>query len=157
MKTGSIGEDYNLLSAKEIQVDGTTVRIYVAMLAQDSDESRLTASRDLYGQVEKALHDQAPTVAAGTVVGTVDTAWGAKADVVAGADGRVVLWNGAAASATTRLALGDDWTAGGKAGSLSLKGPLGTADVDLKLGGALDGPGFLWRFTHPLELFGITR
>jgi len=161
IKTGTIGDGddtrYNLLSAKDVSDSDTVVRIYVAALGQDSDQGRVDASRALYAGIEAALKDQPQTVDKGTTLGTVDTAWGETTQVVAAEDGRVVLWNGASATATTKFSLGDEWKAGEKAGTLSLKGPLDSASVPLELRTALHGPSFWWRLTHPLELFGLTK
>ncbi|MCE4027709.1 D-alanyl-D-alanine carboxypeptidase [Microbacterium sp. Au-Mic1] len=161
IKTGTIGDGddtrYNLLSAKDVKDSDTVVRIYVAALGQGSDQGRVDASRALYAGIEAALKDQPQTVDKGATLGTVDTAWGETTQVVAAADGRVVLWNGASATATTKFSLGDEWKAGEKAGTLSLKGPLDSASVPLELRTALHGPSLWWRLTHPLELFGLTK
>ncbi|VXB57316.1 hypothetical protein MICRO8M_20141 [Microbacterium sp. 8M] len=161
IKTGTIGDGdatrYNLLSAKDVADGDTTVRIYVAALGQDSDEGRVDASRTLYADVEAALKNQPQTVPEGAILGTVDTAWGETSQIVAGADGRVTLWNGASASATTKFAIGENWKAGAKAGTLALKGPLDATTVPLELRTALKGPSLWWRLTHPLELFGLAR
>nr|WP_281370320.1 hypothetical protein [Microbacterium pseudoresistens] len=159
IKTGTIGEDeqelFNLLTAKEITVDGTTVRMFAAVVAQPDDASRYDGTAALYDEVEEALRNQAPTVAKGAVLGSVDTLWGEHVDVVAGDDARVVLWNGAAASGTTAFSLGDDWAEGAKAGTVTITGPLDSTDAELVLGSELHGPDFWWRLTHPLELFGL--
>ncbi|MGN8025371.1 D-alanyl-D-alanine carboxypeptidase family protein [Microbacterium sp. 22242] len=161
IKTGTIGDGddtkYNLLSAKDVPDGSSTVRIYADVLGETSDAGRVDASRKLYADVEAALKNQPQTVTKGTTLGTVDTAWGETTQVVAASDARVVLWNGASASATTRFALGDDWKAGDKAGTLTLKGPLDTATVPLALHTELQGPSLWWRLTHPLELFGLAR
>ncbi len=161
IKTGTIGDGadtrYNLLSAKDVTDGDATVRIYVAALGQDSDAGRVDASRALYAGLEAALKDQPQTVDKGATLGTVDTAWGETTQVVAADSARVVLWNGASATATTKFSLGKDWKAGEKAGTLSLKGPLDSASVPLELRTALHGPSFWWRLTHPLELFGLTK
>ena len=161
VKTGTIGEtgqeDFNLLSAKEITVDGTTVRIYASVLGQPDDEARYTASRSLYAEVEHALTDQAPAVRKGTLLGTVTTPWGEKADAVAAADARVALWNGATATATSAFSLGDDRKEGDRIGTLTVKGPVDAEDVAIELGSALHGPDLWWRMTHPLDLFGLNE
>ncbi|MDQ4215772.1 D-alanyl-D-alanine carboxypeptidase [Microbacterium capsulatum] len=161
IKTGTIGDgagtEYNLLTAKDVSDGSTTVRIYVTALGQPSSQSRVDVSRKLYADVEAALKDQPPTVIKGETLGRVDTAWGETTEVVAAADARVVLWNGAAAGATTQFALGKTWRAGDKAGTLALKGPLDSATVPLALRTTLNGPDFWWRITHPLQLLGLTR
>jgi D-alanyl-D-alanine carboxypeptidase len=161
IKTGTIGDGsdtrYNLLSAKDVPDGDAIVRIYVAALGQDTDAGRVDASRALYAGLEAALKDQPQTVDKGATLGTVDTAWGETTQVVAAESARVVLWNGASATATTKFSLGEGWKAGEKAGTLSLKGPLDSASVPLELRTALHGPSFWWRLTHPLELFGLTK
>ncbi|MBS1673767.1 MAG: D-alanyl-D-alanine carboxypeptidase [Actinobacteria bacterium] len=161
IKTGTIGDGdqtkYNLLSAKDIDDDGTAVRIYVAALGQPSDEGRVGASRTLYADVEAALKAQPQTVEKGTTLGTVDTAWGATTQVVAEESGRVTLWNDASAVAVTKFSIGTKWTAGEKAGTLKLKGPLDATEVPLELRTTIEGPSLWWRLTHPLVLFGLTK
>lgn len=159
VKTGTIGEDpdilYNLLSAKDIEIDGTTVRVYASVLGQADGEQRVAASRSLFTEVEAALKAQPQTVAKGDVLGTVRTMWGAEVPVVAAKDARVVLWNGAVASTAGSYALGEDWTQGADAGSLTVTGPLDDTTVAAELAEDIDGPSFWWRLTHPLELLGI--
>ncbi len=161
IKTGTIGDGadtkYNLLSAKDVADGSATVRIYADVLGETTDQGRVDASRTLYADVEAALKNQPQTVTKGTTLGTVDTAWGETTQVVAVKDARVVLWNGASASATTKFALGDEWKAGDAAGSLTLKGPLDSATVPLALRTELHGPDFWWRVTHPLQLFGLAK
>lgn len=155
LKTGTL-KVYSLLSAKDVAVDGITVRLYAAVLGQKNDKTRLSVSRDLYAQLEKALVP-APSVTAGTVAGAVTTAWGEKVDVVAAKDAAVVLWNGAAPAATVDVALHGQERKGDAVGTLTLTGPLNSARVDLVLDRAITGPDAWWRLTHPLELFGIGR
>lgn len=161
IKTGTIGDGpdtrYNLLSAKDVADGGTTVRIYVAAIGQDSDQGRVDASRALYADVEAALKNQPQTVSKGATLGAVDTAWGESTQIIATEDARVTLWNGASAAATTKFSLGEDWKAGEKAGTLALKGPLDATTVPLALRTTLEGPSLWWRLTHPFELFGLTK
>lgn len=161
VKTGTIGEtgqeDFNLLSAKEITVDGTTVRVYASVLGQPDDEARYTASRSLYAEVQHALTDKSPAVRKDALLGTVTTAWGEKVEAVAGADARVALWNGATATATSSFSLGEDWDEGARIGTLTVKGPLDAEDVQIELASALHGPDLWWRMTHPLDLFGLSE
>lgn len=153
IKTGTL-DFYNLLSAKQVTVGGTTVTILASVLGQPDHETRDAATRALFAQVEKELQP-APAVAKGTTVGQVDTLWGSPVGIVTASDATVVLWNGAAASASTSFALGDARDAGQKAGSLSASGPVDSATVDLVLAGDVEGPSPWWRLTHPLELFGL--
>ena len=154
IKTGTLS-GWNLLTAKDIDVNGTSVRLFAAVLGQDGDEERLAATRSLFAEVEAELAAQGTTVPAGTVVGSVSTEWGAETDLVTDADAQVTLWNGASATSDSVLELGDDTSAGATAGSLTLAGPLNQAETAVSLDAELPGPSIWWRLTHPLELFGL--
>ena len=60
-------------------------------------------------------------------------------------------------AATADLALGSKTTAGAKAGTLSAKGPVNTAETTVSLAKEVTAPSIWWRLTHPLELFGIDK
>lgn len=154
VKTGTLSH-WNLLTAKEVPVGDTTVRLFAAVLGQDSNDDRLAVTRSLFAGVEKALAEQPVSVPKGTVVGEVETAWGEKVELVTDADAKVVLWNGAAATATTELELGDSTEAGAKVGALTAKGPVDTAVTSVSLAEEIAPPSPWWRLTHPLELFGL--
>ncbi|WP_258184311.1 D-alanyl-D-alanine carboxypeptidase family protein [Microbacterium foliorum] len=156
VKTGTLGDSWNLLTAKVITLDDTTVRLYASVLGQADDAQRLTETRSLFAQVETALEQLPPAVAAGTVVGTVTTPWGATTDVVTDADADVVLWNGATAQASTDFSLGDNRESGDEVGTMTSAGPLNTVTTSLSLADDVDAPSPWWRLTHPLELLGIT-
>jgi D-alanyl-D-alanine carboxypeptidase (penicillin-binding protein 5/6) len=156
VKTGTLHESWNLLTAKDVKIGDTTLRLYASVLTQADDDMRLAETRSLFSQVESELQAQAPTVPEGTVVGTVDTLWGAPVDVVTDADADVVLWNGGTATATVEFDLDEKRKAGAEVGMLTATGPLNTASTALKLAGTVQEPSAWWRLTHPLELFGLT-
>ena len=157
VKTGTLYGDWNLLTAKDIPLGDTTVRVFTAVLGQDDSESRVAVTRSLFAEVEKALVDQPVSVPKGTVVGHVTTLWGDRVDVVTDADVRVALWNGAGATASTSLELGDETDAGAKVGTLTADGPLDDAETSISLTKELTQPSAWWRLTHPLELFGFDK
>jgi D-alanyl-D-alanine carboxypeptidase (penicillin-binding protein 5/6) len=154
IKTGTLATS-NLLSAKDVTIGDTTVRLFASVLGQPDDATRLEASRALYAQLEQELQLK-PSVTAGTLAGSVETAWGENVAVVADDDASVVLWNGGAGDVSTSYALGDRRDEGDTVGSLTVTGPLDTATVDLRLAEDIEGPSAWWRLTHPLELFGLT-
>ena len=156
VKTGTLHESWNLLTAKDVKIGDTTLRLYASVLTQADDDMRLAETRSLFSQVESELQAQAPTVPEGTVVGTVDTLWGTPVDVVTDADADVVLWNGGTATATVEFDLDEKRKAGAEVGTLTATGPLNTASTALKLAGTVQEPSAWWRLTHPLELFGLT-
>ena len=153
IKTGSL-DSYNLLSAKDLLVGDTTVRVYSAVLGQPDDAARLAASRTLYSEVEAALQPL-PSVTAGTVVGRVSTRWGEEVAIVTEDDADVILWNGGAGAVTTDFSLGDARDRGADVGTLSVAGPLDSAGTTLELAADIDPPSAWWRLTHPLDLFGL--
>lgn len=157
VKTGTLGESWNLLTAKDITVDDTTVHLYAAVLGQADDEQRLSETRALFAQVEAALTAQEPAVPKGTVVGTVTTLWGTTIDIVTAADSDVVLWNGAGAQSTPTFDLGDHRDDGDEVGTLLVAGPLDSVVTPLALDADVEGPDPWWRLTHPFELFGISE
>ncbi|UJP09914.1 D-alanyl-D-alanine carboxypeptidase [Microbacterium sp. KUDC0406] len=155
IKTGTLDGDWNLLTAKDVKVGDTTVRLSAVALGQDSDKERIAVNRALYAGVEKTLAEQSPTVPKGTVVGTIDTVWGERSDVVTDADAQVVMWNGSTAQAASTLDLGDARNAGAAVGSLTVTGAIDTAKTDVSLKSTVDAPSAWWRLTHPLDLFGL--
>ncbi|WP_050722200.1 D-alanyl-D-alanine carboxypeptidase family protein [Microbacterium sp. GCS4] len=157
VKTGTLGDSWNLLTAKDIVVDDTTVRMYAAVLGQVDDEQRLSETRALFAQVEASLAAQEPAVEKDAVIGTVTTLWGETVDIVADADTPIILWNGVGAQATPTFDLGDRREGGDEAGTLLVSGPLNSVVTPLSLAEDVDGPSPWWRLTHPLELFGLTE
>ena len=153
VKTGTL-DAWNLLSAKDVAIGDTTVRLYASVLGQPDDAARLAASRAIYAQLEQELQLK-PSVTAGTVAGIVETRWGDKVDVVSSGDTSVILWNGGVGTVATTFSLGDARDSGDTVGSLQVTGPLDGAAVDLKLAADVSDPSPWWRLTHPLDLFGL--
>ncbi|MDQ1171947.1 D-alanyl-D-alanine carboxypeptidase (penicillin-binding protein 5/6) [Microbacterium testaceum] len=153
VKTGTL-DAWNLLTAKDITVGGTTVRAYAAVLGQPGPDSRNQASRDLFARIEQELQPS-PSLTAGTVVGKVESLWAPDVDVVTATDATVVLWNGAEAKTSTSFDLGDAREPGETVGSLTATGPVDADTVEVELTGELEPPSPWWRLTHPLDLFGL--
>lgn len=153
VKTGSL-EGFNLLTAKDVTIDGTAVRLTASVIDQDDPETRDAESRRLLADLEVAL---APTnaVPAGTAVGNVATVWGAQAELRTATDSTLILWNSATGTTAAQLDLGDEWDKGTKAGALTVTGPLNERVTDVVLASDLPGPSAWWRLTHPLELWGL--
>lgn len=155
IKTGTL-VGWNLLASKDVTIGETTVHLFATALNQADDEQRLAATRSLFAETEAALRSQAPVVTKGTVVGEVTTPWGAEVDLITSADASVVLWNGAPATPTTAVDLGEEREQGDAVGALTAVGPIDSATTPVVLADDLDGPSPWWRLTHPLELLGIT-
>ena len=154
IKTGTL-VGWNLLTAKDVTIDDTTVHLFAAVLNQQDDAQRLASTRSLFAEMEAALNAQAPTVPQGTVVGQVETEWGETVDIVTESDARVVLWAGASATATPAFDLGDVRDQDGAVGTLTTAGPLNTSTTTIALADDIEGPSAWWRLTHPLELLGL--
>ena len=154
LKTGSLTDLYNLLAAKVQPVGDTTVRVYAVALAQPDDAARDSETARLLNEVaaEASVPTTLPT---GTLVGTVTTKWGATAQVVTTGDLSLLLWNAQAAPVASDLALGDARAGGSEVGTVSMKGPLGTASTTARLTADIPDPDAWWRLTHPLQLFGL--
>lgn len=155
VKTGTL-DAWNLLTAKDITVGGTTVRAYAAVLGQPGPDSRNEAARTLFTRIEEELQPQ-PSVTAGTLVGKVETLWGPDIDLVTASDATVVLWNGGSAQTSARFDLGDSREAGDTVGTFTATGPVDASTVDVQLAAEVEPPTPWWRLTHPLDLFGLNR
>ncbi|WP_264632085.1 D-alanyl-D-alanine carboxypeptidase family protein [Microbacterium hydrothermale] len=155
VKTGTL-DAWNLLTAKDITVGGTTVRAYAAVLGQPGPDSRNEAARTLFTRIEEELQPQ-PSVTAGTLVGKVETLWGPDIDLVTASDATVVLWNGGSAQTSARFDLGDSREAGDTVGTFTATGPVEASTVDVQLAAEVEPPTPWWRLTHPLDLFGLNR
>lgn len=156
IKTGTL-VGWSLLTAKDVTIDDTTVRLYAAVLNQDDNDQRLAVTRQLFDEVEAALNDAAPIVSAGTVVGEVTAQWGERVDVVTDADAEVVLWNGAAGTTNVAFDFDEQQAEGDVIGTLTATGPIDSAEIGVSLAEELNGPTPLWRLTHPLDLLGISN
>ena len=154
LKTGSLAAFYNLLAAKDITVGSTPVRVYATALGQPTAEARDQETARLLSEVTAEVSTPL-TLPAGTLAGVVSTAWGATANIVTDADAAVILWNGAAATTTTTLDLGQARTANAAVGQVLVRGPLGGATVGVHLTADIPDPDAWWRLTHPLQLWGL--
>ncbi|MET0736496.1 MAG: D-alanyl-D-alanine carboxypeptidase [Microbacterium sp.] len=153
LKTGTL-DTYNLLSAKNVTVGDTVVRMYASVLGQPDDATRLAASRALYAQLEAELQPR-PSVEGGTTIGHVTTPWGEQVAIITAGDADVILWNGGSGAVTTAFDLGDSRERGEKVGTLSVDGPLNGVTVDAVLAHDIPDPSPWWRLAHPLQLLGL--
>jgi D-alanyl-D-alanine carboxypeptidase (penicillin-binding protein 5/6) len=158
VKTGTLlagsREQWNLLTAKDITIGQTTVRVYSAVLGQPNEQLREDISRDLLAQVERSLQPGA-SVAAGTAVANVSTRWGARAEIVAAEDASVVLWDRGLPAVESDYDIEVDLADGAEVGELTATGPFDSTSVPLVLEGDVPGPDLFWRLTHPLDLIGL--
>lgn len=154
IKTGTL-DGWSILTAKDVTVGETTVRLVAAVLNQGGNDERLAVTRSLIAEVEAALNEVAPAIPAGTVVGEVETLWGTSVEIVTDDDATVLLWNGTSADADVTLALDDERTAGDEVGTLFVSGPVDDVEVNVSLAEEITDPSPWWRLTHPIELLGV--
>jgi D-alanyl-D-alanine carboxypeptidase (penicillin-binding protein 5/6) len=145
---------WNLLTAKNVQVGGTTVQLYAAVLGQPDDVGREEVSRRLLEGAEEGLQP-VPAVAAETPVAHIATEWGASSEVVVAQDALIIPWEGAAAEAEPSYELEVGTLAGEEVGSLVVTGAFDETTVPLTLTEDVAAPSFWWRLTHPLALLGL--
>jgi len=154
IKTGGLIGSYNLLAAREVTVGETTAYAIAAVLDQPTEGLRGTEAAKLLDQVADELSTPT-TLAAGTSIGSVSTAWGTDAEILTAGDAPVILWNEARVEADTVIELGGARDKGDTVGELRLEGPLDSSQTELVLSADLGEPDMWWRFTHPLELWGF--
>lgn len=152
VKTGTL-VGWNLLTAKDVTVNDTEVRLYASVLNQVDNDERLAVTRSLFASIEASLAATEPAVPGGTIVGTVSTPWGTTVDAITDDDANVVLWNGAAATTAVSFDLDDQRS--GEIGTLTVTGPVDDEEISVSFAEELTGPSPLWRLTHPMELLGL--
>ena len=165
VKTGSLTQQrsglgvpyWNLLAAKDITLGDTTVQLSVVVLGQPDDDARVAAAESLFAQVETQLNAPGPSVAAGTLAGTVHTVWGETVDIVTDEATRVITWNGVGATNRIALDLGESREAGETVGTVTSVGPVDTSVTTVSLAESIEGPSIWWRLTHPIELLGLGK
>src|SRR5690606_40909263 len=96
-------------------------------------------------------------MAAGTVVGTVTTPWGASTNVIAADTAELSLWNGEEAEVTVDYDVDLGTAAGTEVGTVTITGEFGTTTVPLTTTKELPRPSVEWRLSHPLELLGLGK
>lgn len=153
IKTGTL-DAWNLLSAKELAVGTSTVRVYAAVLGQPGPDERDQASRDLLARLTEEVQART-SVPAGTVVGRVSTLWGDDVGIVTAEDAINVLWNGGRADPSSTFDLGEARAEGDTVGTLTTTGPLDIDVVEARLATEVEPPSPWWRLTHPLDLLGL--
>ncbi len=152
IKTGSLSA-YSLLVAKDVTIDGVTVRLYAAALEQTSHANRDAAARALLTELQADVV-ASPALTSGTTVATVTTVWGATTSLVTSGDLSVLGWNGSIPSVAAQFDLGAARDAGDTVGTVTANGPLNTSTAKVTLSAPLVDPSPWWRLTHPLQLLG---
>src|SRR5699024_12128742 len=87
-----------------------------------------------------------------TILGTVTTPWGGRADIVADDTASLILWNGEEADVDIDFTVKTGDTEGKTVGSVTITSALDSTEVELVMTDDLPRPSLGWRLTHPLEL-----
>jgi D-alanyl-D-alanine carboxypeptidase (penicillin-binding protein 5/6) len=148
IKTGfglNAGADF--LFAASATIDGHDLTVYGCVMGQPTLDIAFNAAEALIRTMQANLKMR-PIVARNDVVGSYETPWGSRADLVATADLTMVEWPGMILHERldTKTLLVDGPVAGGTpAGTLHVVVGDQQGDVPLVTSGSLDPPGFTWR------------
>jgi len=148
IKTGfglNAGADF--LFAASATIDGHDLTVYGCVMGQPTLDIAFNAAEALIRTMQANLKMR-PIVARNDVVGSYETPWGSRADLVATADLTMVEWPGMILheSLDTKTLLVDGPVATGTpAGTLHVVLGDQQGDVPLVTSGSLDPPGFTWR------------
>ena len=167
IKTGHLNTweyvSYNLMTAADVPLStepgGDTVRVYSVVTGQPEPTEETPfgqQTRDLLQAVTDAL-EPVEAMAAGTVVGTVTTPWGASTNVIAADTAELSLWNGEEAEVTVDYDVDLGTEAGAEVGTVTIAGEFGSTTVPLTTTKELPRPSIEWRLSHPLELLGFGK
>jgi len=124
------------IGTQDIPLTGT-------VMGASSLDSALHGAVQLNDSLQRQF-EQITVTTPGQKVGSMHTAWGARADIVADKL-ELVRWKATAVSQTHRL---DTAKRSGTIGSLRVSAGPNHAQTELKLGTAVTGPTFWWRLTR---------
>jgi D-alanyl-D-alanine carboxypeptidase (penicillin-binding protein 5/6) len=159
VKTGTTDEaGYCLLFSADYVVEGETLQL-VGVVLGAADTPALQASVLQLLQSAESGFQTVQVVAAGDVLGSYSTAWGARADAVAAETVTTTVWSSASVAADVQLEQLDAGAAGDEVGTAryAIEGvTLGSGEVTvpLRLDAELEGPDLGWRLANPGRLFG---
>lgn len=164
IKTGHLDEwnvvSYNLMTAKDIESDddeADPIRVYSVVMGQPTPTEERpygAESREVLDAVTERLQP-VDAMAEQTILGTVTTPWGGRADIVADDTASLILWNGEEADVDIDFTVKTGDTEGKTVGSVTITSALDSTEVELVMTDDLPRPSIGWRLTHPLELLGF--
>jgi D-alanyl-D-alanine carboxypeptidase (penicillin-binding protein 5/6) len=149
IKTGTLNSaGASLLFSSTYNINGTNIR-FIGVILDGPSHPVIDAQISRLVRQARAAFTQVRLVSEGQKIGSYSTAWGAHADILAGASRSVVVLGGTPVSEQTLT----NTIVTGKKGSI-----VGTATftvgstkvtVPLKLATTIVDPGPVWRLTHP--------
>ncbi|ROR79996.1 D-alanyl-D-alanine carboxypeptidase (penicillin-binding protein 5/6) [Plantibacter flavus] len=155
IKTGTDDESGAcILFAATIPVGTRSVTVVGVILGADSRAERDSAALGVVRSISAGFHE-APLITAGEVVGTYQTPWGQRADLVATESVSVLLWQDATVTTTAETSPITTVTQDTRVGTLTFSLPAAssggarTVDVPLHVTSGITYPDPWWRLTHP--------
>lgn len=154
LKTGTtFPNGYSLVAAQHQDFGGRDlVAIAVTMDRADSD-MRATDTRAVLAAASSTGWPVQFTTA-GERIGTVTTWTGAKVPLLAAGDIATTLVPGESASRSITFDALGSGAKGAEVGEILSAAPAGDESVAVVTDAAIEEPNFIWRFTHPREVFG---
>ena len=154
IKTGTLdGSGACLLFSAVVNIDGLSQITVVGAILGGLDHGTVDNDvRKLLASIKAGFH-KVPLITKGTVLGSYTTPWKDGAGIVAADDASVLTWSDTPITSTVKVEPVTAGRSGTKVGSLTFVAGKSTLRVPLELKGAIAGPGWSWRLTHPVELF----
>jgi D-alanyl-D-alanine carboxypeptidase (penicillin-binding protein 5/6) len=129
-------------------VDGAPVRVYGAVLGQDTLADAFASTNALINSAGPNLERQ-PVVTKDTALASVDTRWGGSAPVLAAADASVIVWPGLKVDNVVEMKLAaESVKKGQEVGTVTYTAGAQVIPVPLLAGESLSGAGIQWRLTR---------
>jgi D-alanyl-D-alanine carboxypeptidase (penicillin-binding protein 5/6) len=154
IKTGFTDEaGHCLLFSAKVNVGGHQVTIVGVELGAASYEALWTTVPPLLMSAKDGFHSVTLT-GANKTFGSYATEWGASSAVVSRAPSSMLVWSNAPIAVTTQTTPMRVGSAGERIGTVTFTQGKTVVKKPLTLAKTIHDPGFWWRFTHPLTLFG---
>lgn len=154
IKTGFTDEaGHCLLFSAKVNVGEHQVTIVGVELGAASYAELWATVPPLLTSAKDGFHSVALTGATKTF-GTYATEWGASSALVSTAPSSMLVWSNAPIAVTTQTVPMRVGAAGERIGTVTFTQGKTVVTRPLTLAKAIPDPGFWWRFTHPLTLFG---
>lgn len=155
IKTGTTDEAGRcLLFASQHQVGGETVTVIGVVLGAASYPALHATVRSLLSSAQQAFVETT-VVEAGATVAHYETPWGSSVEGIVATDLIAAQWPELALKPSVRLQsiiVGENAK---RVGNASVEGRDPSPSAEVVTAQSLGGPNLLWRFTHPLQVFGL--
>lgn len=141
----------SFLYAATVSKEGQSLTFYGAYVGQPDYDSLEASVRALMDSAQAGVQI-APPLPAGTVLGTVTSAWGREAEVVAGRLAPRMVWKTDTAKPVVTLDEVRIATKGQRIGTATVTAAGAEREAPALLEASLPDPGPLWRLSHPVPV-----